>query len=118
MNLKTRLKERLLEIPIKSRAYRELHRLASDLNEDDEKISICLNELVDLDILVEKKEYSCPNCCDKTILTNELLNDILEDDCFECDNCSSSININEDTSGFIYYDINNMSDLENWQTEF
>lgn len=54
MNIKTALKERLLEIPINSRSNREKYRLANDLNINLEDIEPLLSELVKKDILKEK----------------------------------------------------------------
>lgn len=57
MLIKQKLKERLLEIPINHRAFREKHRLVADLQVDFKKVEFYLNELVQLGILIEKKQY-------------------------------------------------------------
>ena len=95
MDIKARLKEKLLEIPIRSMAYREKHRLADDLEVESKDIELLLNELCSKNILTEKIEYICPNCRDTTVLDSELLKEMTEegeDDKFECDNCGDLIN--------------------------
>lgn len=79
MNIKTQLKERLLEIPINYRALREKHRLASELELDFKKVEFYLNELVNLGILVEKKQYICPNYGDTTTMNKEILNEVIDE---------------------------------------
>ncbi|APR02631.1 hypothetical protein CLQ_14363 (plasmid) [Clostridium botulinum Af84] len=115
MDIKTRLKERLLEIPVNSTAYREKYRLADDLNIKVEEIKILLDELVERNILKEKFQYICPTCRDTTIMDNELLQEfIIEDGCFECDNCFDLINPNKDKTGYVFYDIKDKQALINW----
>lgn len=114
MGVKEKLKERLLEIPIRSRAYREKNRLASDLNEDANKIEFYLNELCNLGIIIEKKEYICTCCSDTTVLNNKDLNNILEEDSFMYDNCCEYINPITDVTGFVYYDIEDSNALKGW----
>lgn len=114
MKLKNKLKERLLDIPIKSRAYREKNKLADDLDEDVNNIEFYLNELCSLGIMTEEKQYICNNCGDTTILTNDDLSNLLEDGYFMCDNCCEPINPLTDVTGFIYYDIDDVSALEEW----
>lgn len=97
MGVKEKLKERLLEIPIRSRAYREKNRLACNLG-----------------IIIEKKEYICTCCSDTTVLSNEDLNNILEEDSFMCDNCCEYINPITDVTGFVYYDIEDSNALKGW----
>lgn len=114
MNIKGKLKERLLDIPINYRAYRECHRLADDINEDLNKVKFYLNELVELDILIKKTQYICHNCNDIVTMSDYLLDEIVEDGYFQCDNCYDSINPEKDTTGYIYYDIKDKSSLKNW----
>ncbi|EQC1535620.1 hypothetical protein [Clostridium botulinum] len=116
MNIKLKLKEKLLEIPINSRAYREKYRLADDLNIKVEEIKILLDELVEKNILKEKFQYICPTCRDTTIMDNELLQEfIIEDGCFECDNCCDLINPNKNKTGCVFYDIKNKELLNKWE---
>lgn len=114
MSIKIKLKERLLEIPINHRAFREKHRLADDLKIDLQKVEFYLNELVELNVLIRKIQYVCPTCGDTTIMNNELLKEILEDGYFSCDNCSDFINPNKNITGYVYYDIKDKALLVNW----
>ena len=114
MSIKSRLKESLLEIPINHKAFREKHRLASELDIEFKKVEFYLNELVQLDILLEKKQYICPNCGDTTTMNKELLEEVLEEGYFACDNCMDFINPNKDLTGYIYYDINDKNLLIAW----
>lgn len=115
MNIKTKLKERLLEIPINDRAFRENYRLARDIDVDIKYIQFYLNELVEKDILKQKFEYRCPNCRETTIMDDKLLNECLnENGHFECENCMDYINPNTSKTGFIYYDIKDKQALMNW----
>lgn len=114
MSIKAQLKERLLEIPINYRALREKHRLASDLDLDFKKIEFYLNKLVNLGVLVEKKQYICPNCGDTTNMDRETLNEVIEEGFFSCDNCYDFINPEKDITGYVYYDIKNRELLKNW----
>ncbi|OSA73631.1 hypothetical protein B2H86_14895 [Clostridium botulinum] len=114
MSVKNKLKQRLLEIPINWRAYRENYRLAEDIDADLRKVEFYLNELVQLNILIKKNQYLCPNCGDITIMTDELLNDVIEDGYFECDNCMDFINPNKNITGYVYYDIKDKALLEAW----
>ena len=114
MNIKQKLKERLLKIPVNYRAFREKHRLADDIGCDCEKVEFYLNELVALDILIEKKQYVCPNCGDTVNMSRETLDEYLEDGYFACDNCMNFINPDNNTTGFVYYDIKDREALTNW----
>ena len=115
MNIKNKLKQRLLEIPINSRAYRELHALVNDINGDLKKVEFYLTELVELDILEKKIQYVCPNCSDTTIMNNKLLNELIDEDgYFQCDDCMEFINSKTNITGYVYYDIKNISLLEDW----
>lgn len=110
INIKKKLKERLLEIPFGSRAYREKIILAKDLSIGIKDIEILLNELCDRDILEEQVQYICKKCHDVTIIDKNLLKDLVdenEDNCFECDNCGEFINPNTDITGYLFYDIKN-----------
>ena len=110
INIKKKLKERLLEIPFGSRAYREKIILAKDLSIGIKDIEILLNELCDRDILEEQVQYICKKCHDVTIIDKHLLKDLVdenEDNCFECDNCGEFINPNTDITGYLFYDIKN-----------
>lgn len=114
MNIKTKLKARLLEIPINNSAFREKHRLASDLDIDLKYIEFYLNELVAKNILKEKFQYRCPNCREVTIMDDTLLNEILADGLFECDNCMEFINPKNNKTGYVFYDIKDKQALINW----
>lgn len=119
MNInKTKLKERLLEIPFNNKAYREKHSLANDLDTDLETVGALLNELVEKNILKEKIQYICHNCHDTTIMDDELLKEILEegeDEYFPCDNCMEYINSENDRTGRVFYDVKDKEALKNWQ---
>lgn len=54
MNIKLKLKERLLNIPLNYSSFREKHSLASDLNVRAIDIEILLNELCEKNILLRK----------------------------------------------------------------
>lgn len=115
MSTKSKLKERLLEIPIRYRAFREYHTLANYINETDDKVKPYLDELCELGILEEKIEYVCPRCHETFILTKELLIDFSDDNgILICDSCEEEINSNSDTTGFIYYDVLDMELLKKW----
>ncbi len=117
MDNKEKLKEKLLEIPMNYRAFREKYRLASDLNIALEDIEPLLNELVEKKILKKKVQYICPNCRDTTTMDDELLKEILnedEGDCFPCDNCTEYIDPTKDTTGYIFYDIEDEQALIEW----
>lgn len=118
MSMKEQLKKRLLEIPINSRAYREKHRLAKDLNIDVKLLEFLLNELVAKNILKEKIQYICPNCRDTSIMDNEMLNEILEESdeekSFSCDNCMDYINPEINRTGYVFYDIKDKQVLIHW----
>ncbi|APU87254.1 hypothetical protein [Clostridium botulinum] len=48
-------------------------------------------------------------------MDNELLQEfIIEDGCFECDNCFDLINPNKDKTGYVFYDIKDKQALINW----
>jgi len=113
MSNKIKLKERLLEIPINSRAYREKHRLANELSIEIEDIEVLLNELVEKNILKEKIQYICPNCGDTTTMDNEILDED-EGESFPCDNCMDFINPKKNRTGYVYYDIKDKQALINW----
>lgn len=115
MSVKSKLKKRLLEIPINYKALREKHLLANDINEDIKKVEFYLNELVNLDILKEKKEYICPNCGDRYVMDTNTLNEIIDEDgYFECEECMDFIEANKYKTNHIFYDIKNISLLEQW----
>ncbi|WP_125154392.1 hypothetical protein [Clostridium rectalis] len=114
MSIKNKLKERLLEIPINHSAFREKHRLVNDLEIDFKKVEFYLTELVELGILIKKTQYICPNCGDTTTMDNKLLNEVVEDGYFECDNCMDFINPNKNITGYVYYDIKDKALLETW----
>lgn len=114
MSIKTKLKKRLLEIPINDCAIREKHRLASDLDIDLKYIEFYLNELVLKNILKQKFEYRCPNCGEVTTMDDELLSEVLEDGFFGCDNCFEFINPNKSKTGYIFYDIRDKQALIAW----
>ena len=115
MNIKTKLKERLLEIPINSKAYREKYRLAADLDVEPENIESLLNELCEKNILSKKVEYICSTCKSTNILDDELLKEmIVEDDCFECDECGDFVNSTQNKTGYIFFDIKDKQALINW----
>lgn len=115
MDLKTKLKERLLEIPPRSKAYREKFRLADDLEVEPKDIKPLLKELCEKEILEEKIEYICKRCYYTTILNKELLEEIsTENGSFECDNCEGFINSKTDKTGYIFYDVIDDEKLGNW----
>ena len=115
MNIKNKLKQRLLEIPVNWSFYREAHKLANHINEDLKKVEFYLNELVQLDILTKKTQYICPNYSDTTTIDDELLKELIDEDgYFECTNCMEFINSKENITGSFYYNIKNKSLLENW----
>lgn len=114
MNVKEQLKQGLLEIPVNHGGLREKHRLAVNLDLDFKKVEFYLNELVHLDILIEKKQYICPNCRDTVNIKKELLDEIVDDGYFGCDNCYDFINPEKDVTGYVYYDIKDRELLENW----
>lgn len=117
MSIKEKLKERLLEIPPRSKAYREKRRLADDLGVEPKDIENLLNELCEKEILEEKIEYICKRCHETTILSKKLLEELTEeseDNCFECDNCESFVNPETDKTGYIYYDVLDEKLLTNW----
>lgn len=110
-----RLKKRLIEIPINYTAFRELYRLAKDLNVEAKAIYPLLNELCEKNILIKKIEYTCRTCRTTTVLNNEELKEIIEEDnCFECEECGNIINPNRDTTGYIFYDIEDRQALAQW----
>ncbi|QUH22209.1 hypothetical protein [Alkaliphilus sp. B6464] len=115
MDIKTKLKERLLEIPVSYNAFREKYRLASDLNVKPEEIEQLLNELCKRDILKEKIEYICPTCRESTVLYSQLIEMMtIEDNCFECEECGDLVNSIKDKTGYVFYSVNNRQDLINW----
>lgn len=117
MDIKLKLKERLLEIPLNHRAFREKYRLADDLKVEIETIEPLLNELVTKNILKEKIQYICPNCGDTTTMDNELLKEVVDEEegeCFECDNCMNFINPLKNRTGYVFYDILDKEQLNNW----
>lgn len=114
MDIKNRLKKRLLEIPINHNALREKHRLANDLNMSYEDISPLLEELCGSEGLKEKNEYICPVCRDTCVLDNKLLMDIIvEENCFECEECGNLVDVLKNKTGYVFYDILNREDLIN-----
>lgn len=115
MNIKLKLKKRLLEIPDRYRTFREKHKLANDLKVETKYVEFYLNELCEKGILIEKIEYICPNCTKTTILNNDLLEELLDGEVtFECENCCDEINPNKNKTGFVYYDVINKEGLINW----
>ncbi|RHW66316.1 hypothetical protein DZC34_03325 [Clostridium botulinum] len=115
MDIKTRLRERLLEIPVNSTAYREKYRLADDLNIKVEEIEPFLNELCEKNILLEKIQYYCPNCRSTTIMDNEILKEFIdEEDYCECDDCDNFISTNKNKTGCVFYDIKDKQSLIDW----
>lgn len=115
MEIKSKLKERLLAIPINHKAYRETFRLADDLDVEVKDLEPLLEELCNANILTKKIEYICSTCRNTTILNNESLKEIIEeDDCFECEECSSLVNTNKDKTGYIYYDVKDKQGLMQW----
>lgn len=115
MNVKAKLKARLLEIPINNRAFREKHRLARDIDCDYKIVEFYLNELSENNILTKKPQYSCPNCGDTTTMPDELLNEIKnEEGCFECDNCMDFINPTKNVTSYVFYDIKDKEALIKW----
>ena len=111
---KEKLKERLLEIPLNNKSSRGNFRLASDLVIKLSDLEILLNELCNSDILTEKIEYICPTCGDTTILDKDLLEDISEDNCFECDGCTNLVRSIINKTGFKFYDVKDKQALINW----
>lgn len=117
MDIKIKLKERLLEIPINDTAFREKHRLANHLKVKLEDVEPLLNELVEKNILKEKIEYKCPTCRDRTVMDQELLEECIikdEDNCFECDNCINLISPIKNKTGYVFYNIKDKQALINW----
>lgn len=116
MGAKSKLKKRLLEIPLNDGAFsREKCRLANDLNIDVKKIEFYLNELCEKDILLKKTQYICPNCRHISTVSDEMLKDMITGDgCYECDDCCSLVNPEEDKTGYVFYDIKNKEGLVNW----
>lgn len=115
MSIKSKLKERLLEIPIRNRAFREHHRLSNDIDEDNKKVKLYLTELCEIGILEEKTEYVCSTCRDTVILTKDLLIDFSDENgLLMCDNCENEIDPKIDTTGFIYYDVLDIEELKKW----
>lgn len=115
MSIKSKLKKRLLEIPINQKGLREKHSLANNINEDLKKVEFYLNELVNLNILKEKKEYICPYCGSRDVMDDEILNELIDEDgYFECEECIGFIEANKNTTNYVYYDIKNKSLLEQW----
>lgn len=115
MDIKTKLKERILEIPINDKAFREKHRFANDLDIKLKDIETLLNELVEKEILKEKIQYVCPNCGDTTIMDDELLKEILDEEegtCFLCDNCMDFVNPSKNRTGYVFYDIKDKQALK------
>lgn len=51
MNIKSKLKKRLLEIPDRYKAFREKHKLADDLKVETKYVEFYLNELSEKGIL-------------------------------------------------------------------
>ena len=85
------------------------------INGDLKKVEFYLTELVELDILEKKIQYVCPNCSDTTIMNNKLLNELIDEDgYFQCDDCMEFINSKTNITGYVYYDIKNISLLEDW----
>ena len=119
MNIKEKLKERLLEIPLNYTDDREKHSLAEDINTSIEQIEPYLKELCKNGILTEMIEYICPVCHGREILDDDLLNEYLkqngEDGYFQCEYClSCTINPKVNITGYIYYDIENRERLKEW----
>lgn len=115
MSIKSKLKERLLEIPIRNKAYREGHRLSDDIDEEFKKVNFYLNELCELGLLKRKIVYICPNCNETTILDNELLIEVLDNEkTFLCDNCENEIDPNKNVTKSIYYDVLDYELLRKW----
>lgn len=115
MVLKDELKQRLLEIPINSRAFRELYRLSNDLKVEAEALKPLLEELCNKNILIPKIEYICSTCRNTTIMTKEELEEIMDGETyFDCDECFSEVNPNEDKTGYIYYDVKDKTSLSKW----
>lgn len=123
MELKMKLKERLLEIPMRYRTLREKHGLACDLDVDVDDLKPYLKELCDKDILIEKIEYMCPSCHSTIILDENLLNELLEygsdfleneEKYFECDECCGEIYPYANVTGFVFYDIKDEEALNRW----
>lgn len=115
MDVKLKLKERLLEIPVNDGAFREKHGLARDLGAEPKEVEPFLDELCERNVLSRKIQYKCPTCHDMTIASDELLQDmIVEDGCYECDNCCGLVNPDENKTGYVFYDIKDKKGLLNW----
>lgn len=117
MNLKDKLKNRLIELPYNYKSSRELHSLAKYLNINTQNIEPLLKQLVNKDILTEKIQYQCPYCKEVTSLDKNLLNELLEEnegETFRCDSCTGYINPETNKTGFVYYDIKDMKGLKEW----
>lgn len=116
--IKKKLKDRLIEIPIRDKAYREVSDLAEKINCTTKDIEPLLEELVEKDILIKKTQYICPTCHETTIMDEEYLKEILEysdeDGKFACDNCDDYIDPKTDTTGFIFYDVKDYDLLKKW----
>ena len=115
MDIKIKLKERLLEIPINHSACREKHRLAKDINVELKDIEPLLDEMVEKKILKEKFKYRCPSCNDPTIMDDELLKEIMNDDdgeCFPCDKCIDFIYPAKNKTEDVFYDIKDRQALK------
>lgn len=115
--LKQRLKDRLLEIPINNSGLRELYRLSRNLDVTSKEIEPLLNELCDKNILIRKQEYACPVCQDKLILTQEMIEQLITEsgeDSFMCEECNDDIHIESNKTGYIFYDIEDRDALMEW----
>ena len=117
MKIKEKLRERLLDIPPRSNAYREKFSLADYLEVDPKEIEPLLNELCEKGILEEKIQYICKRCHETTILDKKLLEELIEeseDNCFVCDECENFINPETDKTGYIFYDVLDEQLLKQW----
>ena len=118
MNLKEKLKIKLIEIPANYKALREIHRLAKDLDVDWKKLKFYLDELSNKNILEEKIEYICPNCGSTEILNKELLLELIEEsdeeDCIDCEECCNTYDYKNNKTGNIFYDVKDYSALKAW----
>lgn len=128
-DIKTRLKERLLEISYRQKALREKyereigdflfnkHELSRFLNIDIKELEALLNELVQKNILIEVFQYQCKECNETNWFDNETF---VEESSYDgnngikCDNCDLGYIYDNDKTGFVYYNIVDENLLSNW----